>query len=154
VNATNPAILKARLPPFLDAFMRHHLDESAETWSFLLMMCTDVCFDYRTIGEDPLPDQAIRIVERLFEGGQSDRESLALLTIALRTAWRTEFDLLCCLSTFDIPFRLKLMTRILKTADDLSSEASKIAGFFFVLFKRGELHALASVVIEEPSVVY
>jgi hypothetical protein len=68
------------------------------------------------------------------------------LAIALRTAWRTEFDLLCCLLTFDIPFRLKLMARILKTADDMSNEASGIADCFFALFKRGGLHAIATVV--------
>jgi hypothetical protein len=87
-------------------------------------MCTEVCLDSRTIGKDPLPNHATRIVEK-----------------------RTEFDLLCCSSTFNIPFRLKLMARILKTADDMSNDASGIAVFFFfALFKRDGLHAIAIVV--------
>jgi hypothetical protein len=115
-------------------------------------------FDYRTIarliGKDPLPEQSIRIVEKLFERGQNDIESLSLLTIALKTAWRKVFDLLCSSSVFEISFRLRLMIRILKIADNIAGDESRIANFFWPLFKKGGMNALAGVVIERPRIAY
>jgi hypothetical protein len=143
---------------FLGAVSRLALDHSSDTWSGVLSLCINSCFDYRTIarliGKTPVRDNAMCVIDKLFERGQSDVQCLSLLTITMPVAWQRQLDLLCGGTAFSAAFRLQVMTRVLKVADDISGNESRVSDFFFGLFKRGGMNALAAVVIARPSIAY
>ena len=158
VNEKKPELLKDNLSQFLSMVSERNLKQGSEVWTVVLNLCLNHGFESRTIarliGKNPPKETCEEIARKVFELGQCDDKSLALLTIVMSHAWRTELTLLYTSPRFDNKFKLKLMTRIMKTTDSITNDAPKIAEFYFTLFKRGGMNDLAQILIDKPQIGY
>ena len=158
VNKKKPQLLRETLPLFLMIASERNLEPGSELWTMVFNLCLESCFESSTIarliGKHPRPETCEQIAKKVFEVGQCDDKSLALLTIVMEHAWKTELQLLYTTPRFDNKFKLKLLTRIMKTTDSIAGDEQKIAELYFALFKRGGMNDLAQILIEKPLIAY
>lgn len=155
IHEQTPQLLSGSLPSFLRNVSKRNLVRGSPVWESVLDLMLNASFDCVTvahlIGNHPVEAHSSEVVEKVFSSCKNDEKTMALLTILLDVAWQKELSLIFN-SKFDFHFKIKLLQRLLKKAKNVDGFEEKISEFFFIVFKKGGMNALAQVILNNPEV--
>jgi hypothetical protein len=122
----------------------------------LFDICLSSCFDYRILANLITPDleedAAVRVVDHIFEADDFRDESLATLTILMKSSWKRQLTWIFKTTKVDLQYKLRIIRRIAKVSD-YGEEGGKVRQFLNGAFKRGGMLVLARILSDKADMV-
>ncbi|OHT07841.1 hypothetical protein TRFO_23785 [Tritrichomonas foetus] len=154
----NEILYRDILPRFLASITKQELKQGSAIWNEIINLSfEDDSFDCKTIalllGKNPPKIDVDKLIQKIYTFGKSDSQTMALLTILIKISWKLQLSLILT-SKFENSFKMKLITRILKTVESVDDFLTPLSIAFFKMFKKGGMNDLASIAIANPKIAY